>query len=268
MCEHGCRASHNEGHDDQNIRPRQLRNREVPWEGSQRSKLMSRRTERPYKVDGADKLARHSAVRCSVPEINGPAVQREFTFLLRETCGPAPPETAGTVVSNGRRRTAGVSRGRSTESNEPGKPEGLTTREGLNLAGRTRPSVVLFPVRRRRLAEHWAAIIVAEKEWLLYPSGLPGTAGRGPACPVVWEAGREIPTSTRLGDFGQVVLDFYIHGILQNPFKRRRRGGIGRRNRDAGIGTGTNIAGGTSCHAWQQGGTSNANEIFGRIVAL
>src|SRR5439155_7779029 len=33
---------------------------------------------------------------------------------------------------------AGVSRGRSTESNEPEtkKPDGLTTREGLNLAGR------------------------------------------------------------------------------------------------------------------------------------
>jgi hypothetical protein len=27
------------------------------------------------------------------------------------------------------------------------KPDGLTTREGLNLADRTRPSVVLFPVR-------------------------------------------------------------------------------------------------------------------------
>ena len=144
MCEHGCRASHNEGHDGQNIRPRQLRNREVPWEGSQGSKLMSRRTERPYKVDGADKLARHSTVRCSVPEINGPVVQREFTFLLRETCACARSETAGAVVSNGHRASAGVSRGRSTESHEPGNaPEGLTTREGLNLAGRTRPSVVL-----------------------------------------------------------------------------------------------------------------------------
>jgi hypothetical protein len=30
MCEHGCRASHNEGHDGPNIRPKQLRNREVP----------------------------------------------------------------------------------------------------------------------------------------------------------------------------------------------------------------------------------------------
>jgi hypothetical protein len=149
MCEHGCRASHNEGHDGQNIRPRQLRNREVPWEGSQRSKLMSRRTERPYKVDGADKLATHSAVPCSAPEINGPVVQREFTFLLRETCQRAPSETAGARVSNGPRALAGVSRGRSTESNEPDtkRPEGLTTREGLNLAGRTRPSVVLFPVR-------------------------------------------------------------------------------------------------------------------------
>jgi hypothetical protein len=146
MCERGCRASHNEGHDSQNIRPRQLRNREVPWEGSQRSKLMSRRTERPYKVDGADKLAPHSAVRCSVPEINGPVVQRESTSLLRETCKRAPSETAGARVSNGPRAVAGVSRGRSTESNEPDTkiPEGLTTREGLNLAGRTRPSVVLI----------------------------------------------------------------------------------------------------------------------------
>jgi len=124
MCEHGCRAFHNERHDDPNIRPRQLRNREVPWEGSSGSKRMSRRTERPYKVDGADKLARHSTVRCSVPEINGPVVQREFTFLLRETCKGALLETAGAVVSNGHRALAGVSRGRSTESNEPGTPGG------------------------------------------------------------------------------------------------------------------------------------------------
>src|SRR3974377_2250788 len=110
MCEHGCRASHSEGHDGPNIRPRQLRNRKVPWEGSPGSKLMSGRPERPYKVDGADKLARHSAVRCSAPEINGPVVQREFTSLLRETCQGDPLETAGAVVSNGRRALAGVSR--------------------------------------------------------------------------------------------------------------------------------------------------------------
>ncbi len=94
---------------------------------------MSRRTERPFKVDGADKLARHSAVRCSAPEINGPVVQREFTFLLRETCNPSSSATAGAAASNDRRAVTGVSRGRSTESNEPGNaPEGLTTREGLN----------------------------------------------------------------------------------------------------------------------------------------
>src|SRR5512136_2830180 len=103
MCEHGCRAFHSERHDDSNIRPRQLRNREVPWEGSSGSKLMSRRTERPYKVDGADKLARHSAVRCSVPEINGPVVQRRFTFLLREACNPSPSATVGATASNDRR---------------------------------------------------------------------------------------------------------------------------------------------------------------------
>ena len=122
MYEHGCRASHNQGHDGQNIRPGQLRNREVPWEGSHGSKLMSRRTERPYKVDGADRLARHSEVRCSTPEINGPVVQQEFTFLLRETCSRAPSETAGAVVSNDPRAIAGVSRGNSTEGNEPGTP--------------------------------------------------------------------------------------------------------------------------------------------------
>jgi len=149
MCERGCRGFHNERHDGQDIRPEQLRNREVPWEGSGQSKLMSRRTERPYKVDGTGKLAPHSAARCSVPEINGPVVQQEFTFLLKETCNRAPSETAGARVSNGPRAYAGVSRGRSTESNEPDTkiPEGLTTREGLNLAGRTRPSVVLFPGR-------------------------------------------------------------------------------------------------------------------------
>jgi hypothetical protein len=105
---------------------------------------MSRRIERPYQVDGTDKLAPHSAVRCSVPEINGPVVQQEFTSLLRETCGPSLSATpsnreqaAGATVSNDRR--AGQE---SAEAVVPGAtsrkttPDGLTTREGLNLAGR------------------------------------------------------------------------------------------------------------------------------------
>jgi len=85
---------------------------------------MSRRTERPYQVDGTGRLAQHSEAPCSVPEINGPVVQREFTFLLRETCKRAPSETAGARVSNGPRALAGVSRGRSTEGNEPGNTGG------------------------------------------------------------------------------------------------------------------------------------------------
>ena len=94
---------------------------------------MSRRTERPYQVDGVGELAPHSAARCSAPEINGPVVPRKFTFLLRETCSPSLPATMGTAFSNERRAGTGVSRGRSTESHEPGNtPEGLTTREGLN----------------------------------------------------------------------------------------------------------------------------------------
>ena len=189
---------HNGRQHDASTRPRQLRDREVPWEGSYRSKLMSRRTERPYKVDGAGRLAPHSEARCSVPEINGPAVPREFTSLLREACSPNPSATVGAAASNGRRRDAGVSRSRSTESNEPGTPGGSHNSGRAELGRQTRPSVVLILGRRSRLAEPWAATIVAEKEWLLYPLGLPGTAGRGPACPVVWEAGGAIPPPTRL----------------------------------------------------------------------
>src|SRR5258708_2074408 len=70
---------------------------------------------------------------------------------------------------NGGRAGAGVSRGRSTESNEPANPDGLTTREGLNLAGRTRPSVVLSRSDEADRLSIWAAIIMAEKEWLLHP---------------------------------------------------------------------------------------------------
>jgi len=143
MCEHGCRASHHERHGGPNIRPKQLRNREVSWEGSHGSKLMSRRTERPYKVDGAGKLAQHSAAPCSAPEINGPVVQREFTFLLRETCSRAPSTTAGAAASNGHRVIAGVSRGRSTESNEPGNTGGPHNSGRAELGRQTRPSVVL-----------------------------------------------------------------------------------------------------------------------------
>ena len=163
---------------------------------------MSRRTERPYQVDGTDELAPHSAVRCSVPEINGPVVQREFTFLLREACSPSPPATARAAASNGRRAGTGVSRGYSTESNEPEtkRPEGLTTREGLNLAGRhdrrwSGPGA-LKPIGRALGSDHRGRERVLPR-----PGGLPGIAGRGPACTVVWEAGGEIPPPTRLASF-------------------------------------------------------------------
>src|SRR5881396_1525518 len=160
MREHGCRAFHIERHDGPNIRPKQLRNREVSWEGSRRSKLMSRRTERPYKVDGADRLAQHSAVRCSVPEINGPVVQQEITSLLRETCNPSPSVMAGAAASNDRRAGAGVSRGHSTGRNEPEDPTGRTHNAGRAELGRqTRPSRVLSRSDEAEAAELRAAII-------------------------------------------------------------------------------------------------------------
>ena len=105
---------------------------------------MSRRTERPYKADGTGKLAQHSKVRCSVPEVNGPVAQQEFTFLLRETCGPSPLATVGAPVRKGWRAGTGVSRGHSTESNEPGKRPGRSHDSGRAEPGRqSRPSEVL-----------------------------------------------------------------------------------------------------------------------------
>lgn len=126
---------HNGRQHDPSTRPKQLRSRETPWEGSLRSKLMSRRTERPYKVDGAGRLARHSEAQRSAPEINGPVVQQESTFLLRETSNCDLLETTGAVVSNGHRAVAGVSRGRSTEGNEPGET-GRTHNSGRAELGR------------------------------------------------------------------------------------------------------------------------------------
>jgi hypothetical protein len=66
-------------------------------------------------------------------------VQQEFTSLLREICAPSTPATEGAAVREDCREGAEVSRGHSTGSNEPAtkKPDGLTTREGLNLAGST-----------------------------------------------------------------------------------------------------------------------------------
>ena len=49
------------------------------------------------------------------------------------------------------------------------RPDGLTTREGLNLAGRTRPSVVLTRSDEADRLSIWAAVTMAEKEWLLRP---------------------------------------------------------------------------------------------------
>ncbi len=133
MDKHGCQALQHGGQDGLNIRPKQLRNREVSWEGSHRSTLMSRRTERPYQADGMDKLAPHSKVPCLVPEVNGPVAQQKFTFLLREICAPGTPATEGAAVREGGRVGTEVSRGRSTGGNEPGH-----TPDGPHHPGRTK----------------------------------------------------------------------------------------------------------------------------------
>jgi hypothetical protein len=74
-------------------------------------------------------------------------VQQEFTFLLRETCSPSPSATAGAEASNGPRVIAGVSRGRSTESNEPGKPGRTHNSERAELGRENTTIVGLVPER-------------------------------------------------------------------------------------------------------------------------
>ena len=78
----------------------------------------------PYQADGTDKLAQHSQVRCSVPEVNGAVAQAEFTSLLREICAPGtvgqPPGAAGREV---RRVGTEVSRGRSSSEPSERRPE-------------------------------------------------------------------------------------------------------------------------------------------------
>ena len=178
------------------------------------------------RVDGADKPARHSAVRRSAPEINGPVVQREFTSLLRETCSPSPPATTGAAASNDRCAGTGVSRGHSTESNEPEtkRPDGLTTREGLNLAGRhdhrwSCPGA-LKPTGRAPGSDHRG-----RERVLLRPQGLPGTTVRGPACTVVWEPGGGTLPATRLDgcDLNSLACLLVSLAINRIPPEQRRQ---------------------------------------------
>jgi hypothetical protein len=139
MCEHGCRASHNEGQDDRNIRQKQLLGSRGLVGRKPQSKLMSRRTETPYKADGTGKLAPHSQARCSVPEVNGAAAQQEFTFLLREICVPGPAATPGAASREVRRVGTEVSQRHSSSEPSERRPElvaSASTPSSLNPASR------------------------------------------------------------------------------------------------------------------------------------
>jgi len=124
---------------------------------------MSRRTEKPYKADGTDKLAQHSHVRCSTPEVNGAVAQGKFTSLLREICASRTAGTSGTTIREDRRGAQKSAEVIVPGGNEPvNTPEGLTTREGLNWADST-------TIAERRLAMKpnggaGSRVRVAEKE--------------------------------------------------------------------------------------------------------
>ena len=112
------------------------------------------------------KLAPHSETQCSIPEINGPAVQQEFTFLLRETCNPGLLATTGLAASNGALRReqesaeAIVPRATSRK-NETGRTHNSRRAE----PGRqTRPSLVLGRSDEADRPSYRTAISVAETE--------------------------------------------------------------------------------------------------------
>ncbi len=119
----------------------------------------------------------------------------------------------GAKASNGPCAGAGVSRGRSTESNEPENSTGRTHNSGRAELGRqTRPSVVLSRSDEAESAELRAAIIVAEKECCVIPQGLPGTAVCGPACTVVWEPGGAKPS--RRPDWARNAYEISFHHLI------------------------------------------------------
>jgi len=105
--------------------------------------------------------------------------------LDRSNCGVARPRGKEAAVKPVSRRRF------------PKRPDGLTTREGPNLAGSGDPGWTgtgddaegLNRLQSQR----------GRDRVLRYPSGLSGTAGRGPARPVVWEPGGQ---SSRRPDFG------------------------------------------------------------------
>jgi RNA-directed DNA polymerase len=115
---------------------------------------MSRRTERSYQADGADKLAQHSEVRCSTPEVKGPVAQPEFTSLLREICAPCtvPHAGPGAAVREDRREGIEVSRSHSTGRHEPvNTPEGLTPGRAELVRSRSTPqtpALAMKPIGR------------------------------------------------------------------------------------------------------------------------
>jgi hypothetical protein len=84
-----------------------------------------------------DKLAQHSDVRCSVPEVNGAAAQGKFAFLLRETCGVGTAVTPGTASRKIRREPQESAEAVVPGDTSRGHPGGLTIREGPNVADST-----------------------------------------------------------------------------------------------------------------------------------
>ncbi len=77
-----------------------------------------------YKAHGTHKLARHSVVRYSVPQINGPVVQHGCRSLLRKACGSSPLATGrwrpATVVAQEQESAEAIVQGDTSRGPEIG----------------------------------------------------------------------------------------------------------------------------------------------------
>src|SRR5437763_11500412 len=83
------------------------------------------------------------------------------------------------------------------------KPDGRTTREGLNLAGRHDHRWSCPGAMRPNRPSYGQRSSWQRKSCCVIPQGLPGTAVRGPACTVVWEPGEATLPATRL--YGSIM---------------------------------------------------------------
>ena len=162
----------------------------------------------------------------SVVQVNAAAVRGRTASLPGEISDPggggdtAAPRSA---IERGEGRE--VRRGHSTERNEPARAGGLTIRKG-----RTWQAVSTRAGPGTGEEADWLSLVHIQQgreRVLHHPSGLPGTAGCGAACPVVCGAGAKIPRLPDWADPRYSANQFAPHRPVTSRFESNQRSGKG-----------------------------------------